>query len=47
MILTYLVIFLIGWIALGFIFTFLLWPFICKRLDRDYPKVNSNGTDNL
>lgn len=47
MILTYLVIFLIGWITLGFIFTFLLWPFIAKRLNEDYPKVNSNGTDNL
>ena len=39
--------FLIGWITLGFLFTFLLWPFIAKRLDEDYPKVNSNGTDNL
>lgn len=47
MILTYLVIFLICWIGLGFVFTMFLWPFIVKRLDRDYPKVISNGTDNL
>ena len=47
MILTYLAIFLIGWVVLGFLFTMLLWPVIAKRMDRDYPKVNSNGTDNL
>lgn len=47
MILTYLVLFLIGWVVLGFLFTLLLWPFIAKRLNEDYPKVISNGTDNL
>lgn len=47
MILTYLAIFLIGWVVLGFLFTLLLWPIIAKRMDRDYPKVTSNGTDNL
>lgn len=45
--LLYLVYFIIGWVVLGFLFTMLLWPVIAKRLNDDYPKVTSNGTDNL
>lgn len=45
--LLYLVYFIIGWVVLGFLFTLLVWPVIAKKLDREYPQVNGNGTDNL
>lgn len=47
MILTYIIGFLIGWVVLGFLFTLLVWPAIARRMNEDYPQVNSNGTDNL
>lgn len=47
MIITYIAIFLISWVVLGFAFTLLIWPVIARRLNEDYPRVNSNGTDNL
>jgi hypothetical protein len=47
MILAYIVGFLIFWAVSGFLFTMLLWPIIAKRIERDYPSVKSNGTDNL
>ena len=47
MILAYLVTFLIAWAVGGFLLTMLIWPILAKRMDRDYPRVNSNGTDNL
>lgn len=47
MIIAYMVGVIIAWVILGFAFTLLLWPVICKVLDKDYSKVNSNGTDNL
>ncbi len=47
MILTYIIGFLIAWVVLGFFFTLLIWPILAKRMNEDYPQVNSNGTDNL
>jgi hypothetical protein len=47
MILAYIVGFLIAWTVAGFLLTMLIWPIIVKRIDEDYPRVNSNGTDNL
>ena len=47
MILAYLVTFLIAWAVGGFLLTMLIWPILAKRMDRDYPQVTGNGTDNL
>jgi len=47
MILAYIVGFLIAWAVGGFLLTMLVWPIIAKRIERDYPRVKSNGTHNL
>jgi hypothetical protein len=39
-ILGYVVAFLIWWTVFGFLFTMLLWPIICKRINEDYPRIN-------
>lgn len=40
----WLVMFIIGWAILGFLFTFLLWPILAKRINEDYPIINDGET---